>query len=450
MASVQLRGGTYRVIFRFHGKQHFVMIGKVTPEEAEAKAAQVNYLLMRIKQGLLELPPGVEIAEFVLHDGKPPAAAIPVAASRKVLTLATLRDRFLATRATGREKSTLYTAGIHFNHLVDTLGERFPLPGLGQADLQRHVERRARLGISPVTIKKELSTLRTAWQWAVDCGLLSGNYPNRGLVYPKDDESPPYQTRGEIERQVAAGGLKPAEIDELWDALYLRPHEIAELLEHVRTHARHEWIYPLVCMAGHTGARRSELIRMRISDVDFAGGSVVIREKKRVKGKRSTRRAPLTPLLKDALQSWLAVHPGGPWLFCRCGAVAHSKKRSRTTGHQHGAARPTTLKGRLASVKLREEMPGPAPLTVGECHDPFKRTLAGTKWEVVRGLHTLRHSVASSLAAAGVDQRIIDDMLGHVSEEMRRHYRHLTPQVKSQAVLAVFGEDLRSGSNPSR
>jgi hypothetical protein len=30
-------------------------------------------------------------------------------------------------------------------------------------------------------------------------------------------------------------------------------------------------------------------------------------------------------------------------------------------------------------------------------------------------------------------------MLGHVSEEMRRRYRHLTPQVKSQAVLAVFG-----------
>jgi hypothetical protein len=57
MASVQLRGGTYRVIFRFHGKQHLLMIGKVTPEEAEAKAAQVNYLLMRIKQGLLELPP---------------------------------------------------------------------------------------------------------------------------------------------------------------------------------------------------------------------------------------------------------------------------------------------------------------------------------------------------------------------------------------------------------
>src|SRR5262245_66610682 len=109
MASLQQRSGTYRVIFRFHGKQHFVMIGKVSLEEADAKAAQVEYLLMRLKQGLIELPPGIDIAEFVQHDGKPPAPATPASATRKTLTLATLRDRFLATQATGREKNTLYT-----------------------------------------------------------------------------------------------------------------------------------------------------------------------------------------------------------------------------------------------------------------------------------------------------------------------------------------------------
>ncbi len=439
MASLQERTGTYRVIFRFHGKQHFVMIGKVSPQEAEAKAAQVDYLLMRLKQGLIELPPGVDIAEFVQHDGKPPAPATPASASRKALTLAMLQDRYLATRAAGREKSTLYTDGIHFKHLTATLGEKFPLEGLGQADLQRHIERRTKLGISATTIKKEITTFRTAWHWAIHAGMHSGDYPNKGLVYPKTDELPPYQTREEIERQVTSAKLTKEVVEGLWDALYLRPGEIAELLEHVRTQARHPWIYPLACMAGHTGVRRSELIRMQVADVDFAGGSVIIREKKRVKGKRSTRRAPLTPLLRDALTAWLAVHPGGTTLFCQSGEVAHSKKRSRTTGHQNGKARPTTLNGRMATVKQREEAPGPEPLTVGECHDHFKRTLAGSKWEVVRGLHTLRHSVASCLAAAGVDQRIIDDMLGHVSEEMRRRYRHLTPQVKSQAVLAVFG-----------
>jgi hypothetical protein len=195
MASLQERTGTYRVIFRFHGKQYFVMIGKVSPEEAEAKAAQVDYLLMRIKQGLFELPPGVDIAEFVQHDGKPPAAATPASASHKALTLAVLQDRYLATRATGREKSTLYTDGIHFKHLTATLGEKIPLEGLGQADLQRHIERRAKLGISATTIRKEITMFRTSWHWAIHAGMHSGDYPNKGLVYPKTDELPPYQTR---------------------------------------------------------------------------------------------------------------------------------------------------------------------------------------------------------------------------------------------------------------
>jgi integrase len=119
--------------------------------------------------------------------------------------------------------------------------------------------------------------------------------------------------------------------------------------------------------------------------------------------------------------------------------VAHSKKRCRTTVHQNGKGRATTLKGRMATVRRRQNLPGPQALTVGECHDHFKRTLAGSKWAVVKGLHTLRHSVASCLAAAGVDQGLIDDMLGHVSEEMRRRYRHLTPAAKTQAVEAVFG-----------
>jgi integrase len=143
--------------------------------------------------------------------------------------------------------------------------------------------------------------------------------------------------------------------------------------------------------------------------------------------------------LKDALQAWLCAHPGGNTLFCHVGPVQRSRKRSRTTGYQSGRERATTLATRLATVRERREQPVIGPLTPNECHDHFKRTLAGSKWEVVRGLHMLRHSVASCLAAAGVNQRIIDDILGHQSVEMQRRYRHLTPQVKRQAVLGVCG-----------
>src|SRR5262245_61870307 len=117
--------------------------------------------------------------------------------------------------------------------------------------------------------------------------------------------------------------------------------------------------------------------------------------------------------------------------------MSSGKNRSRTTGHRSGDRRATTLRGRLETVRPRPEAPVPEPLTPRECHDHFKRTLRGSEWEGVRGLHILRHSFISCLAAAGVDQRIIDDIVGHCSEEMRRRYRHPTPALKGQAVISV-------------
>jgi len=48
MAGLQDRNGSYRIIFRYHGKQHAFTIGTVTEREAENWAAQVDQLLLRI------------------------------------------------------------------------------------------------------------------------------------------------------------------------------------------------------------------------------------------------------------------------------------------------------------------------------------------------------------------------------------------------------------------
>ena len=160
--------------------------------------------------------------------------------------------------------------------------------------------------------------------------LTTGAFPSDGLRYPKQDEKPAFATRAEIERQIAAGG-DPAVF---WDCLYLQANEVKELLAYVERHALHPWVYPAVCFAAHTGARRSEIIRAHVADVDLDGNTVLIREKKRRQGQRTTRRVPLTPFLKKMLRKWLAVHPGGPHLFCHGELVERSRKRSRTTGHK--------------------------------------------------------------------------------------------------------------------
>lgn len=438
MASLQKKGRSWFCQFKFGGKRHTFAVGRVSEDEARAKARNADYLLMRIEQGLVAVPDGTSVADFLKYDGKPPAhaPAAPVQKVRRdsgVASLAALRDGYLAAHDAALEASTLKLARTHFKHLAATLGEGFPLPTLSMLHLQGHVDRRTKT-VSAATARKEIATLGTAWNWGRRTGLLSSPCPSKGLVYPKADEKPPFQTRAEIERQL--DGLTPAQQGELWDCLYLTLPEVQSLLEYVREHASYGWIYPLVTTAAHTGMRRSELLRLRRSDVDFAAGIVTVRERKRVKGKRTTRRVPLSPQLAEILAAWLNEHPGGALLFCPPEEVGHSKKRSPTTGHQN-KGRPTTVRARMATVRPRGR-PGHLPLTRDEVRDHVERTLAGSPWAVLRGLHVLRHSFISACANKGLDQRLIDEWVGHQTEEQRKRYRHLYPSVQAEAMKSVF------------
>jgi len=444
MAGLQERSGSYRINFRYHGKHHFVTVGKVSEQEARAKSAQVDYLLLRLKQRLIELPPGVGIVEFVRHDGRTPVPTTGHETVAKALNLADFRDRHLDTHRPSLEQTTIDGIELHFKHLIGALGERFPISELKLADLQGYVDIRAKAKgmngrrLSAATIRKEIVSLRTAWNWGVKMGLVAGRFPNDGLRFAKIDEKPPFMTREEIERRIAAGRLTPEKIKELWNALFLTLPEIEELLGHVRECGTLPWVYPMVCFAAHTGARRSELLRVQIADIDFAGKAILIHEKKRARGKRTTRRVPLSAFLAEVLKQWLASHPGGPYLFCNTALVERSRKRSRTTGHKDMKSRATTVSGRTAGVKERE-LPSPGPITKDEAHDHLRRSLRGSRWAVIKGWHIARHSFASNCAAKGIDQRLIDRWLGHTTDEMRRRYQHLIPNQEQQAIGAVFG-----------
>jgi site-specific recombinase XerD len=71
-----------------------------------------------------------------------------------------------------------------------------------------------------------------------------------------------------------------------------------------------------------------------------------------------------------------------------------------------------------------------AKITPREAHNYLRRALRVSKWKVLRGWHVFRHSLISAMASKGIDQRVIDDMVGHSTEEQRRRYRHLYPDVK--------------------
>jgi len=63
------------------------------------------------------------------------------------------------------------------------------------ADLQGYVEARAkgRRGLlDPSTTRKEIVTLKTAWNWDVRMRLLERECPDAGFRFAKSEEKPPF------------------------------------------------------------------------------------------------------------------------------------------------------------------------------------------------------------------------------------------------------------------
>ncbi len=314
------------------------------------------------------------------------------------------------------EATTEHCLRIHTGHLKRVLGVTLPLRSLDLSALQRYVDARSTAKglrgrrLSATTIKKEVATLSMIWNWACHHEYLDRPLPKRGLRYPKSEDKPPFQTIAEIERKISRGGLSDDEIADLWDAAFLTVPEIEQLLETVRHRATHDFLYPMFVFAAHTGARRSEMRRSRIEDLDFDGKRIFIRERKRVRNRHTLRCVPMSPTLEHVLRNWLEGHPGGLSTFCLATRV-------------------------LKSAKHRTK---PIALTDDEAGHHFRQVLRGTKWANLRGFHVFRHSFCSNCAAQGIDQRMINAWVGHQTDDMVRRYRHLIPNNEQQAISLVF------------
>ncbi len=446
MASIHRdpRTNTFLLMFRYGGKQYRKSLNTKNEAEADGLRGGVVTTLLELKRGRRTLPPDADLWEFLISDGQRTRKA----EAPTVVTLDQLFARYEEAMPPGAmEANSLYTINIHKKHLVRLLGGRTPVTTLGPSTVQVYINGRAKeeyrgKTISSRTIKKEVTTLRSVWNWGKDHELVTGDAPTKGLRYEKENPKPGFMTWAEIEKRVGRGGLSAEQERELWDALFLDKVQIAECLEHVRTTSDVPFVYPMFVFVAHTGARRSEIIRSRVEDINFEARKVLIREKKKNRRKTETERyVEMSTLLERVMRDWLEGehHPGGPFTFCQTEVVGRSKKRSRTTGHQSGPDRAKTLSGRKATVRERTERPGHAPLTKDEATYYFNRALAGSKWAVVRGFHVFRHSFASNMAREGVAQGIIDSHMGHQTEEMRKRYQHLFPQEREKAIRSVFG-----------
>ncbi len=399
--------GQFHIRFRIGSRKFKRSLKTKNESEAETRRIRLEETLRLVESGRLTVPAKVDLATYLLSDGQlEQPLAVP-----DTVGLKSLFDEYTDSLPEGSmEANSLYTAKIHMKHLRRILRAGFVATDLSLSDLQEYIRKRSTekgirgRRVSPTTIKKELTTFSSVWSWARLHGYVDGPYPNTGLRYPKTEEKPPFQTWKTIENQIARGGLSDEEQKDLWDCLFLSTEEIMDLLAHVAASNQMPSLHPMCCMAAFTGARRSEILRSQISDFDFTSGTVVIREKKRSRSKRTTRVLPLAPNLREVMTRWLDTR--------------------------------STIKFTFSDKS--------DPVTVGESNHHLRQSLSGSRWERIRGWHLFRHSFISNCAARGIDQRIIDTWSGHQTDEMRKRYTHLFPDTQQDAICLVFSQTTKA------
>ena len=412
MASLETRNGRFRIVFRLEGQKFSRTLGTKDPSVANVQLAQLEHKIKKYEVGTLAIPSGCDPAEYLLN-GSARKSAVPV--KKAYISSVTIKQAWLIFKeslpAGSLEDSTLGGMKTHVDHLARLIGKTIKLSDIDKPCLQQYIDDRSqeagRYGrnVSVQTIKKELRTFSTIWNWMKEEKLVSHAFPSRKLRYPKAAEKPPFQTWLQIESRIKRGSLTEHQIKELWDCLFLDVNQVKEALRHAKKHARQPVIYPMICFAAYTGARRSEILRSQIDDLDFATSMITIREKKRVRGKLSTRRVPMQANLRKVLRNWFShSHPGTNYTF--------------------------------AGPRVGQSETG--PITKDQASNFFEFTFAKSKWEILSGWHLFRHSFCSNCAAAGVEQRIINDWVGHQTEEMVRRYRHLFPNTQREAIKLVF------------
>jgi integrase/recombinase XerD len=145
------------------------------------------------------------------------------------------------------------------------------------------------------------------------------------------------------------------------------------------------------------GLRISEGAALQVPNVD--GERKVLRL--RGKGNKE-RQVPLADPTLESLRAFWKLHRSEPWLF------------------------PAALQPRSTSQQ--------GPIEVGNLRRAFQTARQQSGIKKAATVHSLRHSYATHLLEAGVQLRLIQEILGHSSPGTTAIYTHLTAEVRDQLV----------------
>jgi len=225
---------------------------------------------------------------------------------------------------------------------------------LTRDDFTRAAEAMRQAGYAPATVNRDLSAIGTVYRWADDRKLC-----------PRDFRSPTLDIRRE---------------GETMRRIHVRPEELKRLragAAGVRNRGFQLFVWLLV----DTGARKSELLERRWSEIDTARREIVLQ------------------------------------------AEATKTKKPRVL---HFTAETAVLVERLRPPKSRQDefvFPGRRGGTI-DFRSPWKQLMTDIGRPELT-MHDMRHVVAASLLTAGATVGVAAQVLGHSSLILSRRYGHL-------------------------
>jgi integrase len=426
MAKLNLIGNSYHVRFGFKGITRRYALKTSNLEDARNEKNKIEDTIYQIKMGRLIVPEDCQdVHYFVFTGGKETDRQAPAC-----LTLQDIWNGYFES-IPSESRDSIKTERTHIKHFIAILKNK-NIRAINFKDLQEYIKTRLEEDgnrgktTSTRTIRKEMDTFKGIWNnYALPLKLVSFSFELTFVAkfkLGKESTKAKFQTWEQIENQISRGNLKENEAEFLWDGLFLDLSQIKELLDFVKnSNDSRKWIYPMFLFAAHTGARRSELLRSEIQDWDFQNKTVSIREKKKDKDKEyTTRDINLSDELAQEMKCWIEKNGEGSFVFSKNGIPLTEAKVANVFAKKYYFSK------RKDQWILREWY------------------FNNTKWSVLRGWHIFRHSLASNLANAGVDPRLIDDILGHQTEEMRKRYQHMFPQKQKAALNLLFQSDIKA------
>jgi site-specific recombinase XerD len=195
--------------------------------------------------------------------------------------------------------------------------------------------------------------------------------------------------------------------------VYLKIHEQEALLEvMVRDHSPiGQRDYAIVGVMLLAGLRVSEVVNLRLEDVDLEGSTIRVRH---AKGDRD-REVPLIPRLRGMLRAYLSdgrprLKAAGeaPWFFLvsttRGGGKRNGGRNRRLTTPTRGAAEPLLTRSVYRIIRYKV-----SPIVGRKLHP-----------------HVLRHSFASRLRENDAPIELVQEALGHSNLATTMVYAHLS------------------------